>query len=757
MQDYGPPAAPRRARTFVIAALFLGFAGLVNLFSPLDLVFNGISNGLRSPAVDDRFVILEVNDGFEHVAAGDTWSDMFTSELVSFLNTLDVESAVIVEPVFTSTSQLPLLTRALEQPTNTVSVSAAPNLKLESPSEGLRDHLTSSNYFKRYWGGVEFGSFGAEYGDVFLQSPESKLSDKTDNIGPSFEIDYAFDVEAFQRLDLSTVLAPDFDAALVRGKRLVVAQASQGDNHPYLMPSQGNGSLAEVILMAAMTLGEERPLNAGFLPAWLFSVGVVGLMLSRRFGSMALRWAPVALACMIVFPIVMDMFSIRTSSGHAIGMISFGTLIAWMRLKKRETANKAFTHNLSHLPSAQCLSAHVGQDQRVMVAAVVTNYAAISTGLTPEQEGITANTIANALPSSGAVYQGDLGQFYWLQTDFDEAAMEDLFEATANQLNKGVIVGERTLIVQVAFGVERIASASLASRLKTAESAAQAAARQRKTYKLHDQDAQDALLWQSRVLFEMDEALRNREIYIALQPQLNIRSGRISSAEVLVRWTHPEMGVISPAEFVQMAERGKRIDQLTQYVIQSSFQFLRDAQKIDPGFNIAVNISPSLIGSAEFEFMLHAALRVYGVKASSIMLEITENEQLLNNSGAQDAMGRLRDAGFGISIDDYGAGLSTLTYLLKVPANEVKLDRTLISTLRYNERSQLLIQSTISVAQSLGMHVVAEGVEDPDTLAILRTLECNLAQGYFIGQPVGAEEILSILESSSSVQAVAQA
>ncbi|HBX92239.1 MAG TPA: hypothetical protein DEG79_05035, partial [Hyphomonas sp.] len=168
-------------------------------------------------------------------------------------------------------------------------------------------------------------------------------------------------------------------------------------------------------------------------------------------------------------------------------------------------------------------------------------------------------------------------------------------------------------------------------------------------------------------------------------------------------------------------------------------------------------ISPSLIGSAEFEFMLHAALRVYGVKASSIMLEITENEQLLNNSGAQDAMGRLRDAGFGISIDDYGAGLSTLTYLLKVPANEVKLDRTLISTLRYNERSQLLIQSTISVAQSLGMHVVAEGVEDPDTLAILRTLECNLAQGYFIGQPVGAEEILSILESSSSVQAVAQA
>ncbi|HBX92243.1 MAG TPA: hypothetical protein DEG79_05055, partial [Hyphomonas sp.] len=71
---------------------------------------------------------------------------------------------------------------------------------------------TSSNYFKRYWGGVEFGSFGAEYGDVFLQSPESKLSDKADNIGPSFEIDYAFDVEAFQRLDLSTVLAPDFDA-----------------------------------------------------------------------------------------------------------------------------------------------------------------------------------------------------------------------------------------------------------------------------------------------------------------------------------------------------------------------------------------------------------------------------------------------------------------------------------------------------------------------------------------------------------------
>lgn len=758
MRDYGPPAAPRRVRTFVLATLFFGFAGLVNLFSPLDLMLNGISNGLRSPAVDDRFIILEVNDRIEDVAAGEAWSDMFASELVSLLNSLDVESAVIIEPIFTSTSEFPLLAEALEQNGNVVSVSAAASLELDAQDAAIQDHLVSSNYFKRYWGGVEFGSFGAQYGEVFLPSPESKLAGKTGEAGDQFEIDYAFDIQEFQTLELSAVTAPDFDRSLLQGKRLVVTQGSHAESHPYLMPSQGNGSLAEVVLMAAMTLGEERPLNAGFIPAWIFSILFVGLMFSRRYGPLALRWAPVALSCMVVFPILMDVLSIRTSSGHAIGMISFGILIAWMRLKKRETANKAFTHHLSGLPSAQCLSAHPGRDERVLVAAVITNYAAISAGISPEQEGMTANTIARALPSTGAVYQGELGQFYWLQSEFDEAEMSELFEATANNLNRGVIVGDRTLVLQVAFGVERITSGCLASRLKTAESAAQGAARQRKTYKLHDQDAQDALLWQSRILFELDEALRNQEIEIALQPQLDLTSDRITSAEVLVRWTHEEMGVISPTEFVEMAERGKRIDRLTQYVVQSSFRFLREAQKIDPDFNIAVNISPGLIGDPEFEFMMQAALRVYAVPATSIMLEITENEQLLNNPGARDAMNRLRQAGFGISIDDYGAGLSTVTYLLEVPANEVKLDRTLIWALQHNERSRLLIQSTISVAQSLGMQVVAEGVEDPATLSVLQRLGCDLAQGYFIGQPVSPEEIMSLLRyRTTSMQAAEQA
>jgi EAL domain-containing protein (putative c-di-GMP-specific phosphodiesterase class I) len=252
------------------------------------------------------------------------------------------------------------------------------------------------------------------------------------------------------------------------------------------------------------------------------------------------------------------------------------------------------------------------------------------------------------------------------------------------------------------------------------------------------------------MLSQLDEAIDRGEVWVAYQPKLDIETRRIVGAEALARWTHPEKGPIAASEFVAAAEQQNRIGKLTDFVLEKAVAAGAQINKRGTEFDVAVNLSASLLTDKGFTLRLSALLARYGLAPNRLTLELTETATLADTGEGLDMIGRLRDLGVNIAIDDYGTGQSTLDYLKKIPANEIKIDQSFVKGIVDNRSDRLMVQSTIGLAHSLGRKVVAEGVEHRDILDVLVELDCDIAQGFAIGRPMSLESLTKRMASARS-------
>jgi EAL domain-containing protein (putative c-di-GMP-specific phosphodiesterase class I) len=170
-------------------------------------------------------------------------------------------------------------------------------------------------------------------------------------------------------------------------------------------------------------------------------------------------------------------------------------------------------------------------------------------------------------------------------------------------------------------------------------------------------------------------------------------------------------------------------------------------------FNVAVNLSARLLADRNFTLRLSALLARHGLEARNLTLELTETAAIIGSGEAVDMLARLRELGVNIAIDDYGTGLSTLDYLKKVPAGEIKIDQSFVKAMCDNRSDRLMVQSTIALAHSLGRKVVAEGVEQREVLEALTEMGCDIAQGYVIGRPMSLESLVKRIATERKVSA----
>ncbi|KAF0814808.1 putative signaling protein [Andreprevotia sp. IGB-42] len=234
---------------------------------------------------------------------------------------------------------------------------------------------------------------------------------------------------------------------------------------------------------------------------------------------------------------------------------------------------------------------------------------------------------------------------------------------------------------------------------------------------------------------ELAQAIREDRLALVYQPKVSALDGSIAGCEALLRWSHAERGMISPGEFIPMAENSELIRPLTAWVIDHALAQVR--QWLDSGLTIqvAVNISARNLLDADLVGLVVDSLRRHRVPASLLELEVTESALLEDPETALARLTRLHDLGVSMAIDDFGTGYSSLAYLKRLPVQVLKIDRTFIAPLVTSQPDVLIVQSTIGLAHSFGLKVVAEGVEDAAILDILRGLGCDLAQGYHIARP----------------------
>lgn len=248
------------------------------------------------------------------------------------------------------------------------------------------------------------------------------------------------------------------------------------------------------------------------------------------------------------------------------------------------------------------------------------------------------------------------------------------------------------------------------------------------------------------LISELMTALKDGEVSLAYQPKYDFRAEGITGVEALTRWTHPRRGMVSPELFIGMAEETGHIRPLTEWAIRQAIADQRTMAAAGHLFTVSVNISGRLLSDESF-----ADFAVDAVTASKadLCFEITETAVMHNPEMALRIIARFADAGICVSLDDYGSGLSSLTYLKRIRADELKIDKSFILGLDDSARDALLVKSTIDLAHGLGLKVTAEGVETPTALALLRGMGCDMAQGYLIGRPIPMVALLDRLGATT--------
>ncbi|MFC5338054.1 putative bifunctional diguanylate cyclase/phosphodiesterase [Leucobacter denitrificans] len=243
-----------------------------------------------------------------------------------------------------------------------------------------------------------------------------------------------------------------------------------------------------------------------------------------------------------------------------------------------------------------------------------------------------------------------------------------------------------------------------------------------------------------RLEFALRHALTNEELSIVYQPQVAVNTGEVHGAEALLRWNHPELGPISPAEFIPIAERSGLIHEIGMWVIENACQQLRTWHHLGhANLRLAVNASIDQFYDAEFYERLERAIQVSGIDPESLVIEVTESIAA-NADTVVEQLQRLKSLGVSIALDDFGTGYSSLQYLRSFPVDYLKIDRSFTSGLGSNDTDHNLVATVIDLARSFGLYTIAEGVETGEQLRILHELGAPLAQGFHISRPISPDE-----------------
>lgn len=242
----------------------------------------------------------------------------------------------------------------------------------------------------------------------------------------------------------------------------------------------------------------------------------------------------------------------------------------------------------------------------------------------------------------------------------------------------------------------------------------------------------------SFTLKEVLRAVHEKQIEPFLQPKVVLRTGRLIGAEALARWIHPEHGVIAPGAFIPLLEQSGNMEELTFLMLEKTARASRLLHDKGHALAMSVNLSLSSLGDTTLAERVTQTVRRAGVDPHHIILEVTESAAMTDVAHALENLARLRMRGFGLSIDDYGTGFSSMQQLTRVPFSELKIDRSFVTDCAANHSSRVIVDSSIDMARKLNVKSVAEGVETQEEWDMLKSMNCDVGQGYFIAKPMNS-------------------
>ncbi len=322
---------------------------------------------------------------------------------------------------------------------------------------------------------------------------------------------------------------------------------------------------------------------------------------------------------------------------------------------------------------------------------------------------------------------------------------EEVAARVLNVLSQPYLAAGVRLVVQASIGISVAPQHGddVYTLMKRSDIALYEAKRDRARYTVYRPESDTHTPAKLALLADLVSAVDDEALFVEYQPKIDLRDGRVTGAEALVRWNHPTRGLVRPDEFIPLAENTGLIAPITWFVIDQALAQVRAWSEAGFELGVAVNLSVRHLTDLNLPDRVAAALTHSGVQPSRLTLEITESSLMTDPRRAAVVLRELRRTGVAVAIDDYGTGQASLTYLSRLDIDELKIDKSFIMDYGSNERTNdaLIVRSTVELAHNLGLRVVAEGVESAAALAWLREMGCDTAQGYHTGRPMAAEAV----------------
>lgn len=595
-------------------------------------------------------------------------------------------------------------------------------------------------------------------GVVTLGTPRPSLAtllaERNAEIGRSFEIDYAIEPATIPRFSLLDLVEGKVPPAEIAGKRFVIGMTAVENGDRYTVPRHGvvPGVVIQALGAETLLTGPipQRMSGGAMLAFALLVIGLAVHLKSRR-ARVALILAGTFV--ILAVPLATEKFmALSMPIAPALLAMALAMLLAAAAFFGQRDVDKALRDEPTGLPNLAALKLAAGRNRGCeIVVARIDRFDALASALGAAATTVLVQRVADRLKfslSGRTIYLIDAASLGWLEDAGESDSLEARIDAVAGLMRSPVDCG-RLVDVALHFGLAGGEGHEPEQLAANAGLAALHAAQRGDRWRRFLNSDGDQAAWQISLLGELDMAMAAGQIWNAYQPQLDMGSSEIVGVEALVRWTHPERGAIGPDSFVPIIEQAGRIRELTTHVLH---QALEDALHWDRnGFpiGVAVNVSATLLADHEFIEMVGQIIRSHELPASRVTIEVTESAAMDSPERAIAALESWRSLGVGISIDDYGTGQSSLNYLQRLPATELKIDKSFVQSIVTDSRNAIMVRSTIALAHELGMQAVAEGIEDPVCLKMLAEMGCDTAQGYYIAKPMPADQLAIFLDERS--------
>jgi diguanylate cyclase (GGDEF)-like protein len=251
----------------------------------------------------------------------------------------------------------------------------------------------------------------------------------------------------------------------------------------------------------------------------------------------------------------------------------------------------------------------------------------------------------------------------------------------------------------------------------------------------------------------LQEAIESGQLCLHYQPRIDLRTGELSGFEALAYWDHPLRGLLPPGAFVPLAERTGAIRHVTQAVLMRAVEQLSEWSAVRADFTVAVNLTATDLVDPKLPALLRRLLRKHGIDPGRLCLELTEGTVMAAPDRARRILERIVALGVQVAIDDFGTGHSSLAYLKNLPVHELKIDRSFVADMTASRHDRMIVLAAVQLGHSLGLRVVAEGVETEDVATALQELDCDFAQGYYFGRPEPAPVAEALLDQAAPAAA----